>query len=106
MTWRKEHNMATTSYKYLSTDGKKRLAKYGRLKKIYFTSKGGYIIYLNSRLYLDDIMRLTYPIFYTNDDGKTGTIGGYFATSAFGGYLVEITDDGEYIQLWNEWDLT
>ena len=95
------------AYKYTSCDGMTRLAKYGRLKKVYFTTKGKpYIMYLGGRLYFDDIMRLNTPILYEDENGRIGIIGGYYPISAFGGHLVEVMEDGEHVQMWNEWDLS
>lgn len=75
----------------------------GRNKKIDFNFSGDPFFRWNGRrVKLDEVMRLSYPVFYEDENGKTGAIGGYIGISNCYGVLVEITNDGEKVQLWDE----
>ena len=68
----------------------------GRYKEI------NYFIHKGQRYFLEQFMRLSYPIFYEDKNGAEGVIGGYDATSYYNPYYIEIHPDGEYVRLWKE----
>lgn len=49
---------------------------------------------------IGQFMRLTYPEFYTDENGRTGFLSGYDATQWYNPLLIEIDDGGEYIRLY------
>ena len=80
-----------------------RLKKFGRAKRIYCDHNGRF--YFNRyymRDYLDDIMRLPYPWFYYDPEGKLGVVSGYEYIGCGKCLYVEILDDGESVQLWEK----
>lgn len=90
------------SKRYLCKGSKNFVKKYQREKKVYFTISGRpYFKWNNTRIYLDEVMRLTYPVMYEDEQGKLHDIGGYYSISNCYGYLVEVLD-GEAIQLYVE----
>ena len=87
---------------YQTTEGYT-ITKNGRGKLIYFNNNGElYFVWNGKRIYLDHVMRLTYPVMYNDDNGKTGVISGYLTLTNWYGVLVEINDSGDTVQLWNE----
>lgn len=59
----------------------------------------------NGRKYaLDQFMRMSAPITFTDRDGKLTVLSGYDCTNYYNPYLLEIHPDGEYVRLWNEVD--
>lgn len=87
---------------YTTTDGNK-IKKVGRAKKIFFDNAGNPYFKWNGRKQnFDDIPRLHYPIMYTDDNEKIGVIGGYITLCNVYGVLVEIDDNAEAVQLWEE----
>lgn len=57
----------------------------------------------NNRLFaLGQFDRLTYPVFYEDDEGKLQYLSGYDCTQWYKPYLIEIDPCGEYIRLWND----
>ena len=80
-----------------------KLEKLGRVKRIFYDKQGrpyynrGYM-----RTYLEDVMRLSYPYFYEDENGKDGYISGYEYIGAFSPIYVEILEDWESVQLWTE----
>lgn len=84
---------------YNTTDGHK-IKKIGREKKIYF-SENPYFVWNGRRQHLDEIPRLSYPILYEDENGKTGVIGGYITICNVYGVLIELLD-GEAVQIWEE----
>ena len=87
---------------YTTQDGN-RIRKNGRAKKIYFNIDGSsYFLWNGRRQRLDDIPRLTYPVFFENEDGKTDFCSGYICLCNWGGVLVQIDDSGEAVQLYDE----
>ena len=72
--------------------------------KVYYTLKDckPYFRHNGRRYYLDDFMRLSYPIMWEDKEGKLQHISGYYATTFNNPYLIEIDDCGEYIRLWEE----
>lgn len=80
-----------------------RLKKYGRVKRIFFDQKGRpFYMRGNMRTYLDTVERLSYPYFYEDEKGKDGVISGWEYIGACGALYVEILDNGESVQLWEE----
>lgn len=77
------------------------IRRIGREKKLYFGPNNIYFLWNGRRYNLDDIPRLSYPIFYDDENGKTGTIGGYITISNVYGVLVEVTEN-ETIILYQE----
>lgn len=87
---------------YKTTDGGI-ITKIGRLKKIFFNNQGSpYFMWNNRKQFFDEIPALTYPVMYEDKNGKIGNIGGYIPLCNWGGVLVEIVNDGEAVQLWND----
>ena len=58
----------------------------------YFTYKG--VMYA-----IAQFMRLSYPEFYTMDDGKTGYLSGYDSTDYYRPLFIEIDETGERVRL-------
>lgn len=85
---------------YNTTDGNK-IRKIGRLKKIHFANRD-FFVWNGRRQHLDEIPRLSYPIFYEDDNGKTGVIGGYITLCNVYGVLVELDENAEAVQIWEE----
>lgn len=80
------------------------LKKVGRAKKVYFDDQRGWYFKWNGRKnYGDEIMRLTYPEWYEDENGKHCAIGGYIGINNTYGVLVELRDN-ETVQLWDEVD--
>ena len=80
-----------------------KLKKLGREKRIFRDKQGRpYYNRGDMRTYLDDVMRLSYPYFYEDENGKEGYISGYEYIGAFSPIYVEILEDGEAVQLWTE----
>lgn len=89
--------------KTYKTENNTIIKKIGRQKKIFFNNQGApYFMWNNTRQYFDNIPRLSYPTLYTDENGKTGAIGGYIPLGFWGGVLVEILENSETVQLWNE----
>ena len=87
---------------YTTTDGH-RIRKNGRTKRIYFTNSGSpYFVWNGRRQKLEEIPRLTYPVFFENEEGKTDYCTGYICLCNWGGVLVSIDESGESIQLYDE----
>ena len=72
--------------------------------KIEYTIKDSkpYFRHYGKRYYLDNIMRLSYPIMWNDKDGKLNYISGYDSTQWYNPYLVELDEAGEYVRLWEE----
>ena len=80
-----------------------RLKKCGRVKRIFWDQRGlAYYRRGNMRTYLDTVERLSYPYFYEDENGKDGIISGWEYIGAWSPLYVEILDDGESVQLWEE----
>lgn len=78
--------------------------KIGREKQIQWTYNGvPFFRYHNRRIKLDDVLRLIHPIMYYNKYAGdiNGIISGYY-TEGLNGFLVEITEGGESVILWEE----
>ena len=75
-----------------------------RYIKIRYTRKTGkpYIIHYNRRIHIDDILRLDYPVYLEDKDGKLIILGGYICLCNVYGWLFEIDDNGEYIRIWEQ----
>ena len=80
-----------------------RLKKFGRVKKIYWNKYGHpYYNRHGLRVFLDTVERLSYPYFYEDEEGKDAFISGWEYIGACGCLYVEIINDGESVQLWEE----
>ena len=80
-----------------------RLKKCGRIKRIFWDHNGrAYYRRGSMRTYLDTVEKLVYPYFYDDDDGKFGYIIGWEYIGAYSPLYVEILDNGENVQLWEE----
>ena len=80
-----------------------RLKKCGRVKRIFWDQRGlAYYRRGNMRTYLDTVERLSYPYFYEDDFGKDQHISGWEYIGAYSPLYVEILDNGESVQLWEE----
>lgn len=80
-----------------------RLKKCGRVKRIFWDQRGlAYYRRGNMRTYLDTVERLSYPYFYEDESGKDQYISGWEDIGAYSPLYVEILDDGESVQLWEE----
>lgn len=86
---------------YRTQNGGK-IRKIGRAKKIYFTNNGAYFVWNGRRQSLEDIPRLTYPVFFENEDGKTDFCGGYITICNTYGVLVQLDEYCETAQLFEE----
>ena len=87
---------------YITETGNK-IRKNGRAKRIYETASGRpYFVWNGQRYHLDDIGRLSYPVFFENENGKTDFCSGYICLCNWGGVLVQIDDSGEAVQLYDE----
>lgn len=51
---------------------------------------------------IDQFLRLDYPIFYQNKEGKTCFLSGYDLENYYNPLLIEIDESGEYIRLYEE----
>lgn len=90
------------SKRYLCKGSKNYVKKFQREKKIYFTLSGKpYFKWDGTRIYLDEVMCLSYPVMYEDEQGKLHDIGAYYSISNWYGYLVELLD-GESVQLYIE----
>lgn len=79
------------------------ITKVGRSKSIRYTMQGEpYFIWGGRRQHLGDVMRLTTPMMYEDEDGKLGVIGGVIGISNTMSVLVEVDEYGESVQLWRE----
>ena len=89
---------------YLTTDGRYKVTKIGRPRKIYFTQRDGrpYFIQFGRRVHLDEVQRFIYPMMYEDEHGKVGVISGYHTVTNWHGYSVEILDGGEAVQIFTE----
>ena len=85
---------------YTTADGYK-IRRIGREKKLYFESDYIYFMWAGHRYRLENIPRLSYPIFYEDENGKTGYLSGYITICNTYGVLVEITEN-ETIILYEE----
>ena len=80
-----------------------RLKKFGRVKRIFWDQRGrAYYRRGNMRTYIDTVERLPYPYFYEDVQGKDGFISGWEYIGSYSPLYVEILDDGESVQLWEE----
>lgn len=61
-----------------------------------------YFIHKGCQYALDQFMRMSAPITFTDSDGKLTILSGYDCTNFYNPYLLEIHPDGEYVRLWNE----
>ena len=87
--------------RYQTTDGYT-ITKNGRAKRLYYNDYGrAYFMWNGRREYIDNVMRLSYPVMY-DDNGKIGVIGGYITITNCFGVLVEVDENCESVQLWNE----
>ena len=80
------------------------LVKIGRRKKVHFTSNSWYFIWNGKRIKGEDILRLTYPIYLEDTDGKLSVITGYIQVSNRMVILIEVNDDMETIQMYRQID--
>lgn len=87
---------------YKTTNGGT-IKKVGREKKIYMSERP-YFMWGEKRQHLDEIPRLSYPIMYEDENGKISPIGGYCCITNCYGVLIELTADGEAVQIWEELD--
>lgn len=100
----------------------KKISRWIKIKYIYVTNRHSLSDYAeldeeNNKLLLccfshkgklyaiGQFMRLPYPIMFDDTDGKLNVIGGCDATSYYNPYLLEIDDNGEYVRLWQEYEI-
>ena len=80
-----------------------RLKKCGRVKRIFWSQSGrAYYMRGDMRTYLDTVEQLSYPYLYEDESGKDQYISGWEYIGAYSPLYVEILDDGESVQLWEE----
>jgi len=80
-----------------------KLKKYGRVKRIFWDNNGRvYYRRGNMRTYLDTVERLSYPYFYEDESGKDRYISGWEYIGAYSPLYVEILEDCDSVQLWEE----
>lgn len=86
----------------LAKDGT-RLRKISKWIKIRYHQDGSpFFIFKQTRYNLDDVMRLSYPIFFDNEDGKTSFLSGYLPLYGLHALLFEIDDCGEFLRVYYE----
>ena len=74
-----------------------------RYIKIRFNSETEpYFIYNGRREYIDSYDNLLYPVMLEDNDGKLIVIGLYKTVCNFGGVLLEIEPNCEYVRVWEE----
>lgn len=61
-----------------------------------------YFIHKGRQYALDQFMRISTPITFTDRDGKLTVLSGYDCTDYYNPYLLEVDNNGEYVRLWNE----
>lgn len=78
------------------------IRRIGRKKKIYCNYLDKYyFVWHDVRYYLDDIIRLSYPVFFEHDE-KLDYCCGYIGISNCYGVMVSIDDCGEYVEIYEE----
>lgn len=98
----------------------KRVSNWIRINYIYVTEKHSLYCYAdtydqdgrksclvcfrhNNRLYaLSQFMRLSYPMFFIDTDGNNSFVSGYDCTDYYRHLLIEISENGDYIRLYEE----
>lgn len=61
-----------------------------------------YFMYQNKAYAIGQFMRLSYPIFFENEEGKTSYISGYDCTQYYHPLLIEMDDCCERVRLFDE----
>lgn len=85
------------------TENKTIIEKLGREKSIFFNATGtAYFVWNGRRVRLDDVMRLSYPLFFEDEDGYKRFCCGYIGVTNCYGVLVELVNDDTSIQLYTE----
>lgn len=57
----------------------------------------------NGRNYaIEQFLRLDYPIFFTDTDGKLNYLSGYDSENYYNPILIELDDCGEYVRIYTE----
>lgn len=81
-----------------------KIKRIGRCKKLYWSLNGRcFFRWNNRRYYLDEIMRLSYPLFfYRNDRTFLDYCGGYITLSNCYGVLICLNDSCETIEIFEE----
>ena len=51
---------------------------------------------------IEQFMRLNYPIFYNDSDGKLGVIGAYDSENYYNPILIELDEYGEHVRIYEE----
>lgn len=88
---------------YKCKDNNNMVRRIGRKKKLNCSYTGRfYFVWRDVRYYLDDIMKLDYPVFFYRDDHILDFCGGYICLSNCYGVLVSVDDCGEYVELFEE----
>lgn len=83
-------------------DGRK-YRRVSRWIRLYPLAREGYYFRWHGRRYrFEDFIRLTYPIFYRDEDGKDSYLSGVYSEACYKGYYIEIHPDCEYIRLYEE----
>ena len=79
------------------------IKRLGRKKKIYCDYLDRfYFVWRDVRYYLDEIMRMTYPVFFYRDDHTLDFCSGCICLSNCYGVLVWLDDCGEYVEIYEE----
>jgi len=58
--------------------------------------------YYGKKYAVGQFLKLDYPYFYKNEDGKTSFLCGYDCENYYNPLLIEIDDGGEYVRLYRE----
>ncbi len=76
----------------------------GRAKQIYFNNNGEpYFRWNNRRIYLDNVIRVSYPIMcYKQYEGDVDYIISGVYSFGYNGIYVSIDDNSAYVMLWDE----
>lgn len=78
---------------YMPVTARHALADYADGDMLSYFRHGG------RRYAIGQFMRLTYPEFFTDENGETGYLSGYDSTQWYNPLLIEIHENGDYIRL-------
>lgn len=79
------------------------IKRIGRKKKIYCNYLDRfYFVWHDVRYYLDDIMKLCYPVFFYRGDHTLDFCSGYICLSNCYSVLVSVDDNADYVEIYVE----
>lgn len=89
-----------TYYENGTGNGYRPVSRYIRIR--FNNDTEAYFIYKGRREYINDWGNLSYPVMVEDTNGKLIVIGSYKPLCNWGGLLLEIHPDCEYIRIWEE----